>query len=99
MNATNLSNRPYDIRSFEIAATNLPEIPEMPLSHTAERAAASRSAGRLAAEHEEISSIDDADALIVAAQAYRIDSPVADQGFWSEYIAEIERRGLEMCDE
>lgn len=93
---TNLSNRPYDIRKHEINDI-LPPIPEMPLSHTAERAQASRSAGRLAAEHEEIVTIDDADRLIVEATAYRVDSPVSDQGFWSEYIAEIERRGLEMC--
>ena len=91
------NNRPYDIRKHEIAISNLADIPEMPLSHTAERAQASRSAGRLAAEHEEIASIDDADRLIAEAAAYRVDSPVSDQPFWSEYIAEIERRGLEMC--
>jgi len=94
---TNLSNRPYDIRKHEINDI-LPPIPEMPLSHTAERAQASRSAGRLAAEHEEITSIDDADRLIVEATAYRVDSPVSDQPFWCAYIAEIERRGLEMCE-
>ncbi len=91
------SNRPYDIRKHEIAISNLADIPEMPLSHTTDRQQASRSAGKLAAEHEEIASIDDADRLIVEAQTYRIDSPVSDQGFWNAYIAEIERRGLEMC--
>ncbi len=92
------NNRPYDIRKHEIAISNLADIPEMPLSHTTDRQQASRSAGKLAAEHEEIASVDDADALIVAANVYRIDSPVADQPFWAEYIAEIERRGLEMCE-
>jgi hypothetical protein len=90
------TTRPYDIRKHEISDV-LPPIPEMPLSHTAERAQASRSAGRLAAEHEEIAIIDDADRLIIEATAYRIDSPLADHHFWNSYIAEVERRGLEMC--
>ncbi len=69
-----MTTRPYDIRKHEIAQSILPEIPEMPLGHTAERVETSRSAGRLAAEHEEIASIDDADRLIIEAIAYRVDS-------------------------
>ena len=32
-----MTTRPYDIRKHEIAQSILPEIPEMPLGHTAER--------------------------------------------------------------